>query len=177
MKKLSILIVISLTVLFSNCNSKPEIKSESNKSSNNEVIENKSDFESLIATANNYYNIKNGEMALEYYLKAYEIDSTNILLLINVGNVYFDIQQFSNAIHFYAKALEIDKSNQNVRCDMATCIGYSGNLEEAIKVLDENIQINNSHAQSHYNKAVFLEKLGKKVEAEKEIAIYNTLKR
>ena len=129
----------------------------------------------LINEAHTYYSNKNFEKALETFFKVYELDNKNLHTLINIGNIYYDLNKHTDAIDFYKKALEIDPNNINVRCDLATCIGMSGNPEQAIELLKENVALNSTHAQSHYNMAVFYEKLGKKDESASEMAIYTSL--
>jgi tetratricopeptide (TPR) repeat protein len=123
-----------------------------------------------------YYSSGDIFKAEKTFLKVYSIQNNNMDALINLGNIYYDSGRNEDAINFYKKALEIDSKNTNVRCDMATCYGNLNNLNEAMKLLNENLLMDPNHAQSHHNLSIFLEKMGDKSGAAKEMELFNKLK-
>jgi len=122
-----------------------------------------------------FYSIKDLEKAMLHNKMVNRIDSNNMAAIFNLGNIYYDLQQNEQAIRYYERFLKFDHSNCNVRCDLATCYMRLKDNETAVSLLQENIRINQSHPQSHYNLSVFLKEKGKLKEAEKEMAIYNSL--
>jgi len=122
-----------------------------------------------------FYSLKDLEKAMFHNLIVNRIDSNNMAAVFNLGNIYYDLQQNEQAIRYYERFLKFDHGNCNVRCDLATCYMRLNDNETAISLLQENIRINQSHPQSHYNLSVFLKEKGKLKEAEKEMAIYNSL--
>jgi tetratricopeptide (TPR) repeat protein len=122
-----------------------------------------------------FYSLKDLEKAMFHNLIVNRIDSNNMAAVFNLGNIYYDLQQNEQAIRYYERFLKFDHGNCNVRCDLATCYMRLNDNETAVSLLQENIRINRSHPQSHYNLSVFLKEKGKLKEAEKEMAIYNSL--
>lgn len=196
--KIQLFILIAI-VLFS-CNNAPKLNDDNIQSENNIqslnnnisqetiVVNNKNDIElQLVADSLNidlrlklasiYYADREFDNAIVHYLKVYEINPKNLIALISLGNLYYDSEQHEKAIEFYSKALELDPNNLNVRCDMGTSYGKTGNVDMAIKIYRENIDLDFNHAQSHYNLAIFLEQIGDSKEAQKEMVIFNGLRK
>jgi len=122
-----------------------------------------------------YYGNKEFVKAIRHLLVVQGQDKKNAIALITLGNVYYDTEQDENAIVFYEKALQLEKFNYNVRCDMATCYRRLKKPEIAIRLLKENIKMNYSHAQSHYNLSVIYKEAGKINEAEEEMSAFQKL--
>jgi tetratricopeptide (TPR) repeat protein len=122
-----------------------------------------------------YYANKDYDKAVYHLLILHRLDKKNTDVLVTLGNIYYDTQQDKKAIEFYEKALRLEKWNYNVRCDMATCYRRIKQPDIATRLLKENITMNFSHAQSHYNLSVILKENGNLTAADEEMAIYQKL--
>ncbi len=122
-----------------------------------------------------YYSNQDFEKSLYQNHTVLHIDKENLAAIFNLGNIYYDTQQFAQAIKYYEQFLSRDKNNCNVRCDLATCYLSTNNPNKAMSLLRENIKIDASHPQSHYNLSVVLSQTGKTAEADQEMKIYKSL--
>ncbi len=122
-----------------------------------------------------YYSSQDFEKALYHNQIVLRIDKENRAAIFNLGNIYYDKQQFAQAIKYYEQFLSRDKNNCNVRCDLATCYLNTNNPGKAMDLLRENIKIDASHPQSHYNLSVILSQSGKSAEADQEMKIFKSL--
>lgn len=59
-----------------------------------------------------YFNIKNYDSAMKYYMMAYEQDSTNAIFINNLGTIYYNTSDvFTNKGNEFAKIGNIDSAN------------------------------------------------------------------
>lgn len=74
------------------------------------------------------------------------------------GNDYYKIGQFDLAERQYRAALEADPTNTTARYNLANALYHQRRFQDAVKVLDENVQQPNIGPQlksgSYYNKGV-----------------------
>lgn len=71
-----------------------------------------------MAIANNFIGLKEFEMALSYFHKAYQLGGKNLRrkaqLANNIGNAYSRVNQENLALYYYKKSLEIRRNIQNI---------------------------------------------------------------
>jgi cytochrome c-type biogenesis protein CcmH/NrfG len=78
-------------------------------------------------------------------------DPNNSDLLNQVGTIYRATHQFKEAIGYYQKALQADPKNNLARTDLASCLYYEGDVDGALKQLQQALAYNPKDANSLFN--------------------------
>jgi len=78
-------------------------------------------------------------------------DGSNPDLLANIGRVYESAHQFKEAAGYYEKSLSIKPANVAIRNEMASCLYYSGDVDGALKQLDQSLKDDPKNANSLFN--------------------------
>src|ERR1700686_4450687 len=73
-------------------------------------------------------------------LEKLKSDPNNSDLLIQAGNLYKATHQFKEAAGYYDKALHVDPKNVAIRTEMASCLYYNGDVDGAIRHLQQALQ-------------------------------------
>lgn len=66
-------------------------------------------------------------------------------LLNQIGIVYRSAHQFKYAEDYFQKSLAVDPKNADVRTDMAACMFYTGDVDGAIKELQQALKYDPKH--------------------------------
>ncbi len=72
-------------------------------------------------------------------------------LLNQIGVIYKATHQFSEAITYYQKAVQADPKNNLARTDLASCLYYQGDVDGALKQLQQALAYNPKDADSLFN--------------------------
>lgn len=137
MKKMTLILFISLSIAFAGCNKKAE-EAESQ------------------GTEGTVQNIQDTTQLVAQYKDIIAKDPKNYDALVALGNIYFDSGQHEKAIETYQKALELNPNDSNVRTDMGTMYRKIGNTDKAIETFRKSASINPKHENSWYNLGVTL---------------------
>ena len=78
-------------------------------------------------------------------------DPNNGGLLFQVGNIYKATHQFKEATDYYKKALQVDPKNVAARTEMASCLYYNGDVDGAIRQLQQSLHYDPKDANSLFN--------------------------
>jgi len=78
-------------------------------------------------------------------------DPKNSDLLIEVGNIYERTHQFKDAAGYYEKALQVNPKNVAIRTEMASCLYYSGDIDGAIRQLQQSLTYDPKDVNSLFN--------------------------
>ncbi len=78
-------------------------------------------------------------------------DPNNKDLLMQAGNLYQATHQFKEAAGYYDKALQVDPKNVAIRTAMASCLYYSGDVDGAIRQLEQALHYDPKDANSLFN--------------------------
>jgi cytochrome c-type biogenesis protein CcmH/NrfG len=78
-------------------------------------------------------------------------DPNNSGLLVQVGKIYKATHQFNEAVGYYDKALNVDPKNVPLRTEMASCMYYSGDIDGAIRQLQQTLRYDPKDANSLFN--------------------------
>jgi cytochrome c-type biogenesis protein CcmH/NrfG len=78
-------------------------------------------------------------------------DPNNSRLLVQVGDIYKASHQFKEAVGYYDKALNVDPKNVPLRTEMASCMYYSGDIDGAIRQLQQTLRYDPKDANSLFN--------------------------
>jgi cytochrome c-type biogenesis protein CcmH/NrfG len=84
-------------------------------------------------------------------LEMLKTDPNNSGLLIQVGKIYSSTHQFKEAASYYGKALQVDPKNVAIRTEMASCLYYNGDVDEAISQLQQSLHYDPKDANSLFN--------------------------
>jgi cytochrome c-type biogenesis protein CcmH/NrfG len=78
-------------------------------------------------------------------------DPKNADLLIQAGNIYFSTHQFKEAAVYFAKSLEVKPKNIPIRTQLASCLYYDGDVDGALKQLEQSTADDPKDANSLFN--------------------------
>lgn len=78
-------------------------------------------------------------------------DPNNAELLVSIGRVYESAHQFQDAAGYYEKSLSLKPRNVVIRNEMASCLYYSGDVDGALKQLDQSLKDDPKNANSLFN--------------------------
>ena len=78
-------------------------------------------------------------------------DPNNSDLLIQVGNIYKATHQFKEAAAYYDKAVQGDPKNVAIRTELASCLYYNGDVDGAIRQLQQALHYDPKDANSLFN--------------------------
>jgi cytochrome c-type biogenesis protein CcmH/NrfG len=84
-------------------------------------------------------------------LEKLKTDPNNSDLFIQVGKIYSSTHQFKEAASYYGKALQVDPKNVAIRTEMASCLYYNGDVDEAISQLQQSLHYDPKDANSLFN--------------------------
>jgi cytochrome c-type biogenesis protein CcmH/NrfG len=84
-------------------------------------------------------------------LEKLKSDPNNGGLLVQVGNIYKATHQFKEAVGYYEKALNVDPTNVPLRTEMASSMYYSGDIDGAIRQLQQTLRYDPKDANSLFN--------------------------
>lgn len=87
----------------------------------------------------------------EPLLAKLKTDPSNSDLLNQVGMIYKATHQFNDAISYYQKAVQANPKNIAARTDLASCLYYEGNTDDALKQLQESLAYNPKDVNSLFN--------------------------
>jgi tetratricopeptide (TPR) repeat protein len=128
--------------------------------------------QALINVAVLYKNVKqNFELALDYYLKAVAIDSTNKETQVAIAWCYNTLKDYDKAIVYSVKALAIDNNYKIAYGELGNAYHMSGKFADAIVQFKKNIAISPSELPIYYCGRCYIE-LKDKAGA---ISMYNEL--
>ncbi len=122
-------------------------------------------------------NTKDLDAAISSYQNAYNLNSTDIDIYLNLGNVFFEKGSYDNALIVYQKALEASPHNARLHCNLGYLYWGKGNTDEAIKEYEKAIKYDNTYDIAYNNLGViYLDDLGrvqKAIELFEEARKYN----
>lgn len=87
----------------------------------------------------------------EPLLAKLKTDPNNSDLLNQIGTLYKSTHQFKDAAGYYQKALDANPKNVAARTDLASCLYYGGDVEGALKQLQQSLSYDSKDANSLFN--------------------------
>ncbi len=81
-------------------------------------------------------------------------DPNNVDLLTQVGNIYKATHQFKDAATYYDKIVQIDPKNVAMRTELASCLYYNGDVDGALRQLQQSLHYDPKDANSLFNLGV-----------------------
>jgi cytochrome c-type biogenesis protein CcmH/NrfG len=87
----------------------------------------------------------------EPLLKQLQSDPKSPQLLVQIAYVYKAAHQFKDSASYFDKSLQIDPNNVAVRTEMASCLYYSGETDQALAQLEQSLKYDPKHAGTLLN--------------------------
>jgi cytochrome c-type biogenesis protein CcmH/NrfG len=87
----------------------------------------------------------------EPLLAKLQSDPKNSGLLNQIGTIYKATHQFKEAISYYQRAVQADPKNNLARTDLASCLYYEGDVDGALKQLQQALTYDPKDANSLFN--------------------------
>jgi cytochrome c-type biogenesis protein CcmH/NrfG len=78
-------------------------------------------------------------------------DPNNSALLLQIAGIYQASHQFKEASDYFARALKLDPKNVTAHTDLASSLYYSGDVDGALKQLNEALKYNPKDPNSLFN--------------------------
>jgi cytochrome c-type biogenesis protein CcmH/NrfG len=78
-------------------------------------------------------------------------DPKNSALLLQIAGIYQGSHQFKEASDYLERALKVDPKNVTAHTDLASCLYYSGDVDGALKQLNEGLKYNSKDPNSLFN--------------------------
>jgi tetratricopeptide (TPR) repeat protein len=73
-----------------------------------------------------------------------------------IANLYYDIGQYETAADHYRQSLNLRPEDPNVETDLAVCLHYLGQDDNALQTLDKVLAYSPGFSQALYNKGTIL---------------------
>lgn len=107
------------------------------------------DFVNLTDLGRNYYYNSNYDLALFYFDKAIEIDSTWYLAHLFKGYTYQDSSQYELSLAPFEKAFELNTNDAEIPFYLALSYYYLEDYERAMDRFSKTIEINENYAEAY----------------------------
>lgn len=117
--------------------------------------------EDLIQKGNKNAVAGNLKLAINYYKKAIQLDSNNVIAWGNLGSMQEKIGQDENALYSIKKAIEFAPDYEIGLYNLALLLIKLKRSEEAVVFLDRAISLNPNKIDAHFNKGIAMQRLGK----------------
>jgi len=80
-----------------------------------------------------------------------KVEPQNASLLSQIASIYQGAHQFEKATAYYTKALSIDPRDLNARTQLASCLYYSGEVDEALQQLQVILKSDRKNVNALFN--------------------------
>src|SRR5206468_595622 len=143
------------------------------------AIAKKPDFAGLhYALGNVYWKEGDLEKAEEEFLQELKIAPEDYLTTWKLGNIYLVRKQYDLALQYLEKAVLQKPDLGQAHRDLGKAlIGTDGNMERAVAHLKRVVQLAPEEPTSHYLLAQVYKKQGRKAEQQKELEIFERLRK
>ncbi len=98
-------------------------------------------FKENVDLANFLFDNQRHEEALNYYLRALQIDPHQPDVLVDAGVSYFNLRKLDEARDYFEKALEIDNKHINALYNMGVVSAQMGNMTQMIAFWERLIEV------------------------------------
>lgn len=121
----------------------------------NKIIDKNPKISSLLFLSQIYsYDLSDEEKGLDYAHQAYEQDSNNVDVLINLANIFSNKENFTKSDFYYEKALTIDSTDALINNNFAF------SLANRKKDLDKAVKMSKIAIEKEPNNSAFLDTYG-----------------
>ncbi len=111
------------------------------------------------------YSAKHDPIALKYFDKAFDIDTTDVFPLFAKGVYYQDSKDYEAAKAEYHNVILHNRDYENAYFNMGYVLMQQDSLEKAYHQYDLLTQISPANAEAYYNRGLCNELMGKKEQA------------
>lgn len=110
------------------------------------------DVETYINEGKDYIDARQGDLAIEAFTKAIELDPTYVDAYIYRGYVYGAIEQYEKAIADYTKIIELTPEDASIYNRRGLAYGELGQTEQEIADYTKAIEVDPTFAAAYYNR-------------------------
>ena len=103
--------------------------------------------------------------AIEYYLKAIELNPNYADAYFSLGSVYMKLKKWNEAVINYEKAIDLKPGSIEAYYNLGLAYYYLGKYKDSIKSWEKVIEINPTHVYTYYNLGYVYYKIEKWEEA------------
>jgi len=114
------------------------------------------DFKALFLMGSALLGLRQAKNAMNFLLRAEEIDPNNSRLLNNIGSAHNSLMETSKAIEYYRRALLLDSKFAQAHYNLGNALMVQANWIEAIASFSNAIELKNDYAEAYGNLSVCL---------------------
>lgn len=129
------------------------------------LLEQPHNFDALHLLGVTFFQEKNAAKAVQFILKALEVNPQDAIALTNLGAAFADLKLPENALEAYEKAISINSNFADAHYNRGNTLSDLKRLEEAIQSYEIAISINAAHARAYYNRGNALIELKRPAQA------------
>jgi TolB-like protein len=104
---------------------------------------------------------KNIDSAFFYYIKAHDLDPTNVIIDKVISDIYRYLGLYEQAIHFSRKIIKSDPLDLGARYQLARSLALTGKFDEAKEEFEKILEVNPNHIRTNkfmFELAIFYDK-------------------
>ena len=120
------------------------------KELNQNIAQNKKDYQSTTLLAEIYFRQNNLADAMDLYEKAYKIKKNYPETLIGIANMYLFKKDYKNALEFYIKASKKDKNNTEALINASLCYKMLGITDKSTEYANKVFEKDKVNAKTYY---------------------------
>ena len=120
------------------------------------------------ALAEQYIKIKDYYNAINYSIRAIELQPENYYAYKNLGRIYAELKNYTLAVYYYKKSLEINPNLYQSYNNLGLIYSYINNFNNSIFYLKKAIELNPKLSKAHHDIATVYAQIGEFELAEKE---------
>ncbi len=99
-------------------------------------------YDLLVQMANSYFDIGRYEQAIDFYLRAYDVNKTEADMIIDLGVAFFNINNADSALVYMRKALDIEPRHKQGLYNTGIVYYNLGEYEQAITTWEKLVNYN-----------------------------------
>ncbi len=120
----------------------------------------KSEYEIVLAEANNFFNNGYLDKSLEKYKEAAKFRET-YEVAFQIGFIYLQLGNYQSAISFLEKAVRINPLGLEAQINLAAIFNINGKFQKSISILNNVTNLDSSFKEAWLNKGVAYSSIGK----------------
>lgn len=120
------------------------------KELNQNINNNKKDYQSMTLLADINFRQNNLAQAMDLYEKAYKIKKNDPQTLMGIANMYMFKKDYKNALDFYVKTVKKDKNNTEALINASLCYKMLDMSDKSVEFANKALEKQNISAKVYY---------------------------
>ncbi len=112
-----------------------------------------------------YWGKGEPERALEKLKQARILEPENNMAALYSAHIYAELEEWGQAENLYRELIQKNPKDQKYYTHLAVFLGNRNQIEESLNLLNHALQLDSEYTLAHFNRAVFLDKVGDSTEA------------